>query len=77
MIFKNYTLQMISDKTTTHEGTSCSTRASLRSVAEYPFNEKFLASLTPFGGYGISPNSLSANFVKLNIKRNKTFGLTR
>ena len=43
--------------------------------SEYPFNKKFLASLTPFVGYGISPNSATPNFVKLNIKRNKIGGL--
>jgi len=38
-------------------------------VGKYMFNDKFLASLTPFVGYGIYPNSAMPNFVKLNIQR--------
>jgi len=53
----------------THEGTLCSTRASLRSVGEYPFSDKFFW-LTPIGFVPtrIYPNfSLRKNFAKLNI----------
>ena len=75
MIFKNSNVGIIFGNWKIHEGVLNTTRASLRSVGEYPFNEKFLASLTPFVGYGISPNSATPNFVKLNIKRNKIGGL--
>ena len=54
-----------------HEETLGFTRASLRSVAEYPFSDKFFW-LTPIGFVPtrIYPNfSLRKNFAKLNIPR--------
>jgi hypothetical protein len=65
----NYDVGIIFGDWKTHEGVLNTTRASLRSVGEYPFSDKFFW-LTPIGFVPtrIYPNfSLRKNFAKLNI----------
>ena len=63
-IFNNTVLSKVFGSLKTHSLRSChvALSPSARGI-EYPFNGKSLA--------GIFPNSLSANFVKLNIMFNK------
>jgi len=57
-ILNNYAFQSVSDK----GKTQAPLHSRFARVGEYPFNGSALA--------GLHPNSLSANFVKLNIKLN-------
>jgi hypothetical protein len=63
MIFNNYGLNSVSDKTTTQ----APLHSRFARVGEYPFSNSVLA--------GLRPNFASQNSTKLNIHRNCGFAL--